>query len=113
MPIRSDKPHLNIIAGTKDSPQCLNARLLGFTIAALAKGRDAMMSLFCNYLFLGIALIQQGSETDFDDLGKILLCGVIVAIASAIAFTFVRLRLRDKKPPTSTFISINPSAEKK
>lgn len=43
----------------------------------------------------------------FDDLGKLLLIGVIVAIVVAVGFTLIRMRMRDKKPPTSNFISIN------
>ena len=54
-----------------------------------------------------ITLLQE-SETHFNDLGKLLLGGVAAAIVFAVAFTFVRLRLRDKKP-TSSFISISAS----
>jgi hypothetical protein len=55
-----------------------------------------------------ITLLQE-TETNFNDLGKLLLGGVAAAIVFAVAFTFVRLRLRDKKPPTSDFISISSS----
>lgn len=57
-----------------------------------------------------LALIQE-TQTDFQDLGKLLLGGVIAAIVVAIAFTFVRMKLRDKKPQTSSFISIAASDE--
>ncbi|HEV8368470.1 MAG TPA: hypothetical protein VGQ39_11020 [Pyrinomonadaceae bacterium] len=53
-----------------------------------------------------ISLIQE-TETNFNDLGKLLLGGVAAAIIFAVGFTFVRLRLRDKNPPTSNFISIS------
>ena len=43
----------------------------------------------------------------FDDLGKLLLIGVVAAIAVAIGFTLIRLRMQDKKPQTSSFISIS------
>jgi len=43
----------------------------------------------------------------FDDLGKLLLGGTIAAIVVAIGFTLIRLRMRDKKPQTSNFISIS------
>ena len=72
-----------------------------------------MMFLLCHYLVFVVSLIQEGSETDFNDLGKLLLGGVAVAIACAIAFAFVRLRLRDNKPPTSDFLSISAPQEKK
>jgi hypothetical protein len=56
-----------------------------------------------------MSVIQEGGETNFNDLGKLLLGGVAVAIVFAIAFTLVRLRMRDKRDPTSNFISItNP-----
>ena len=61
--------------------------------------------LFLQLLVL-IELFQENS-TNFDDLGKLLLGGVAAAIVLAVAFTLVRFRLRDKKPPTSNFISIN------
>ena len=59
-----------------------------------------------------VAMIQE-SETHFQDLGKLLFGGVIAAIVFAIAFTFVRLKLREKKPQTSSFISIASNGEDK
>jgi len=53
-----------------------------------------------------ISLIQE-TETNFNDLGKLLLGGVAAAIIFAVGFTFVRLKLRDKNPPASNFISIS------
>jgi hypothetical protein len=53
----------------------------------------------------------QETQTDFQDLGKLLFGGVIAAIVVGIGFTFVRLKLRDKKPPTSSFISIAANGE--
>ena len=46
------------------------------------------------------------AQSSFQDLGKLLLGGVIAAIVVAIAFTFVRLKLRDKRPQASSFTSI-------
>ena len=57
-----------------------------------------------------MSLIQE-TQTDFQDLGKLLLGGVVAAIVVAIAFTFVRMKLRDKKPHTSSFISIAADGE--
>jgi predicted permease len=57
-----------------------------------------------------ISLIQE-TQTDFQDLGKLLLGGVIAAVVVAIAFTFVRMKLRDKKPHNSSFISIAANGE--
>jgi hypothetical protein len=59
-----------------------------------------------------ITLLQENNATHFNDLGTLLLGGVVAAIVVAIAFTFVRLKLRDKRPPTSNFISIASPQEK-
>ena len=58
-----------------------------------------------------MSLIQETATSSFDDLGKLLLYGVAGAIVVAVGFTIVRFRIRDKKPPTSNFISI--SSDKK
>ena len=55
----------------------------------------------------------QDTQTDFNDLGKLLLGGVAAAVVFAVFFTFVRLRLRDKNPQPPAFISISAPAEKK
>jgi hypothetical protein len=52
-------------------------------------------------------LLQENATSSFDDLGKLLLYGVAAAIVVAVGFTVLRFRMRDKKPPTSSFISIN------
>ena len=54
-----------------------------------------------------IIFLLQEQTTAFDDLGTLLIGGVAAAIVLAVAFTLVRFRLRDKKPPTSSFISIS------
>ena len=51
-------------------------------------------------------------ETDFNDLGKLMLLGFGAAVVFAVGFTFVRLRLREKAPQTSNFISISSKEEK-
>jgi hypothetical protein len=65
-------------------------------------------------VYFSIALLNfiQEVQTNFDDLGKLLLGGVSAAIVFAVAFTLVRFRLRDKNPPKSNFISIGASREK-
>jgi hypothetical protein len=52
-------------------------------------------------------LLQENATSSFDDLGKLLVYGVAAAIVLAVGFTVIRFRMRDKKPPTSSFISIN------
>jgi hypothetical protein len=65
--------------------------------------------IFFSLCLSSLALINllQENTGNFDDLGKLLLGGVAAAIVVAVAFTFVRFRLRDKKPQTSNFISIS------
>lgn len=69
------------------------------------------LSNLCN-LWIGscemlLIYILQENAGNFDDLGKLLLGGVAAAIVVAVGFTLVRFRLRDKKPQTSSFISIS------
>lgn len=66
-----------------------------------------------NSLLLISLLQETQTQTNFDDLGKLLLGGVAAAIVFAIGFTFVRLRLREKSHQTSDFISISSPQEKK
>ncbi len=68
-----------------------------------------MIALLCLNLLLLVGLIQENTTatSQFDDLGKLLLGGVVAAIVVAVGFTLVRFRLRDKKPQTSNFISIS------
>jgi predicted permease len=54
-----------------------------------------------------IFFLLQENTGAFDDLGKLLLGGVVGAIVLAIGFTLIRMRMRDKKPQTSSFISIS------
>ena len=58
-----------------------------------------------------LMILLQENTSNFDDLGKLLLGGVVAAIVVAVGFTLVRLRLRDKKPQTSSFISISSEKE--
>lgn len=62
---------------------------------------------------ISLMLLFQEVGTDFQDLGKLLLGGVALAIVVAIGFTLVRLRLRDKRPQRSSFISIGAQPEDK
>jgi len=54
-----------------------------------------------------LSILQDDTSSDFNDLGKQLLGGFVLAVVIAVVFTFIKLRLRDKKPPAQ-FISINP-----
>jgi hypothetical protein len=59
---------------------------------------------------LGISLLQDSIGSDFSDLGRKLLGGFAVAVVFAIAFTIIKLRLRDKNPPPA-FISVTSCKE--
>jgi hypothetical protein len=58
-----------------------------------------------------LMVLLQENTSNFDDLGKLLLGGVVAAIVVAVGFTLVRFRLRDKKPQKSNFISISSEKE--
>ena len=67
-----------------------------------------LLSLIPVYLMVLLAL-EENVTTEFGDLGMLLLAGVLVAMALAIAFTLIRMRLRDKKPRAADVISISSS----
>jgi hypothetical protein len=68
-------------------------------------------------LLIALALLNLLQETSaetttaFNDLGKLLLGGMVAAIVLAVGFTLVRFRMQDKKPQTSNFISISSPQE--
>lgn len=55
---------------------------------------------------LSISILQDDTFSDFGDLGKQLLGGFAIAVVVAVAYAFIKLRLRDQKPSTQ-FISIS------
>jgi hypothetical protein len=52
-----------------------------------------------------ISLLQESIGSDFSDLGRKLLGGFAAAVVVAVAYTVIKLRLRDKNPPKA-FISV-------
>ena len=60
----------------------------------------------CTNALVLISFLQE-TNTNFEDLGKLLLGGVGAAIVLAVGFTVGGFRLRDEKPQTSPFISIS------
>ena len=62
-------------------------------------------------LLLQASGVEDTVAADFSDLGTLLLGGFVVAIAVALGFTFVRLRLRERKPVSSQFVSITAANE--
>jgi predicted permease len=71
----------------------------------------ALFQMYQHALF-AMSLILDGEESDFKDLGKLMLAGFVLALGVGIAFTVIRMRLRDKRPPTTGFISINSFKQK-
>jgi hypothetical protein len=66
-----------------------------------------MPTLALHYFgLLSITILQEDPSSDFSELGKELLGGFMLAVVIAVAYTFIKLRLRDKKPPTQ-FLSIS------
>ena len=57
---------------------------------------------------LSIIFLQDDTSSDFSDLGKKLLGGFVLAVVVAVAYAFIKVRLRDEKPPAE-FLSINSS----
>jgi hypothetical protein len=66
-----------------------------------------LLFLLLNINALSNSLVEEEIATDFNDLGKLLLGGFALAVLVAVALTFVRLRLQEKKTHTSGFISIS------
>ncbi len=64
--------------------------------------------------FLGLFFFtSEVTATDFDDLGKLMLGGFLAAIAVALLFTFIKLKLREKRPQGAEFISITADQKPK
>lgn len=66
-----------------------------------------------NLTFIAISLVSDDTSSDFNGLGKELLGGFVIAVVVAVVFTFIKLRLRDKKPPQSLSQSIQRRDERR
>ena len=55
-----------------------------------------------------IDLLEDNTSSDFNDLGRQLIGGFVAAVIIAVAFAFIKLRMREKNPP-APFISITAS----
>ena len=67
----------------------------------------ATILMTCQLAFMAMNLFQQGEASDFKDLGTLMLVGFVLAVGAGVAFTVVRLRMREKKPPAAQIISIS------
>jgi hypothetical protein len=70
------------------------------------KGRDMPTLALYDLGLLSLIILQADPSSDFSELGKELLGGFILAVVVAVAYTFIKLRLRDKNP-RAEFISIS------
>ena len=67
-----------------------------------------IVALLANAIvWLQAASSDQEALSDMNDLGFLMLGGFVLAVATAIALTVIRLKLRDKKPQEQRFVSIN------
>jgi hypothetical protein len=73
----------------------------------------AVLIVLRNLTVFTISFVQEANVSDFDDFGTLLFGGFVLAIVVAVAFTFVKLRLRDKKRPQGEFISISSLPKEK
>lgn len=87
----------------------MSKRAAGYVKPSAMKGLKVMPTTLALYQLsvIAISLLQDNTSSNFNDLGKKLLGGFVLAVAVAVAYTFIKLRLRDRKPPAE-FISINP-----
>jgi hypothetical protein len=71
--------------------------------------------MFHTSLVSTVLLMAQAAETEagnFDDLGKLLLGGLLSAIGVAIVVVFLKMKTQDKDAASNDFISISPSRQK-
>jgi hypothetical protein len=55
------------------------------------------------------AVLLECDDCAFNDLGKLMLGGVFLAVVVGGAITLLRLCLRSRRPSSAQFVSINPS----
>jgi uncharacterized protein involved in exopolysaccharide biosynthesis len=53
-----------------------------------------------------LAQTSEGQSNTFDDMGRMLFGGMIVAICSALVIAFIMIKLQSRKKSSSDFISI-------
>ncbi|MBA3768186.1 MAG: hypothetical protein H0W99_14650 [Acidobacteria bacterium] len=71
--------------------------------------------MFTISLLLAFSFIGQASDaqtTGFDDLGMLLIGGLLSAIGVAIVIVLLRLKSQNKGDTTNDFISISPARHK-
>jgi hypothetical protein len=71
--------------------------------------------MFITSLVSIVLFMAQAAETaagSFDDLGKLLVGGLLSAVGVAIVVVFFKMKTQDKEGASNDFISISPSREK-
>lgn len=69
------------------------------------------MTSFPALVLLQAAVSDHEALSEMNDLGIMMLVGFVLAVVVAIGLTVVRLKIREKKPATSQFISIHSQEE--
>jgi|GEM_PF-4330509 len=59
-------------------------------------------------IFLFALISSDCPDCGFENLGLLLFGGILTAVAVAVIFTWLRMRRKDAKTESSSFISINP-----
>jgi hypothetical protein len=59
-----------------------------------------------------LAQAAEAEAGNFDDLGKLLLGGLLSAIGVAIVVVFVKMKTQDKAGASNDFVSISPTKQK-
>jgi hypothetical protein len=68
----------------------------------------AIGSAFQDSLY-GVVMLSDCDECGFNDLGKLLFGGVILAIVVGISFSLIRQRVKDRRSSEDGFVSIRAS----
>lgn len=71
-----------------------------------------MFNLSLISIVLFVAQSAEAEAGNFDDLGKLLLGGLLSAIGLAIVVVFIKLKTQDKEGATNDFVSISPHKQK-
>ena len=83
----------------------------GYVVPTRSETGEVMLTttllMTCQLAFMAMNFFQQSEASDFVDLGTLLLVGFVLAVGAGVAFTVVRLRMRERKPPAAQIISIN------
>jgi len=104
---------LGFSSGTSSRQRVSNEVLLAASHCSAGKVNLMVIvaSLIHFLSLLEIFVSDADTLGEMNDLGTLMLGGFVLAVMTAIALTIIRLRIRDKKPESPQFISINSREE--